>query len=286
MKPVNISIFNAGYCTCPEHLAIQGGKWRNIRFPAMFALIEHPSFGPMLFDTGYSFEFFKATTTFPNRLYRMMTPVTLMEEELAVIQLKKRGIQPGDIQTVFISHFHADHIAALNEFSRAKFTYLPRAYQSVRTLKGLKALSRAYIPSLLPSDFVERSNPVSEKEACPLPPEFAPFKSGYDLFGDESVYAVELPGHAIGQLGLICLSNSGQVYFLVADAAWLGCSIQTQRPPHAAANLLFSEPDRYRETLHQLHSLHQACPDIHIIPSHCADTLAAHLPQTAEGQHA
>jgi len=38
MKAVKVSIFSAGFCSCPEHIAIQGGRWRNIRFPAMFAL--------------------------------------------------------------------------------------------------------------------------------------------------------------------------------------------------------------------------------------------------------
>ena len=282
MSQVRITIFQAGYCTCPEHLAIRGGKWKNIRFPAMFALLEHPRFGPMLFDTGYSFQFFRETQSFPNRFYRLMTPVTLLEEQVSVCQLKELGIQPQDIQRVFISHFHADHISALNEFSRARFTYLPRAYEAVRKFKGLQALSHAFIPGLLPSDFSERSDPISNKDACGLSPEFAPFKTGYDLFGDESVIAVELPGHAFGQMGLICLSDSGWVYFFVADAAWLYRSIQTDQPPHAAANWLFSEPERYIDTLHQLHVLHQNRPDIHIIPSHCAGTLAGYLPGGAD----
>jgi len=284
VSQVKISIFNAGYCTCPEHLVIQGGKWRNIRFPAMFALLEHPRFGPMLFDTGYSTSFFNETRSFPNRLYRLMTPVTLLEEQLAVNQLNERGIRAGDIQRVFISHFHADHIAGLNEFSRAQFVYLPRAYESVRNRKGLGALSRAFIPGLIPQDFSERSNPLSEKESMQLPAEFAPFSQGYDLFGDESVIAVELPGHASGQLGLICRGTDGLIYFFIADAAWLSRSIKMDRAPHAVTNLLFSEPQRYRETLHQLHLLNQNRPDIHIIPSHCAETLADYLPEKADVQ--
>jgi glyoxylase-like metal-dependent hydrolase (beta-lactamase superfamily II) len=259
-------------------MAIQGGKWRNIRFPAMFALLEHPRFGPMLFDTGYSFNFFKETQSFPNRFYRLMTPVYLLEEQLAINQLKNHGINPGDIQRIFISHFHADHIAALNDFPQAQFTYLPQSYESVHKLTGLQALSRAYIPALLPVDFTERSKPITVNMTCELPAEVAPFKHGYDLLGDESVIAVELPGHASGQLGLLCRSESGAIFFFVADAAWLYRSIQLDRQPHAAANWLFSEPERYKETLHQLHILHQTQPDIKIIPSHCAETLAMYLP--------
>src|SRR6187549_2200647 len=84
---MKINILHAGYCTSPEHLAIQGGRWKTIHFPAMFVLLRHPKFGPMLFDTGYSYRFFDETKKFPKRLYRFMTPVFLEEEELLVNQL-------------------------------------------------------------------------------------------------------------------------------------------------------------------------------------------------------
>ncbi len=78
---MKVHILHAGYCTAPEHIAIQGGRWRSIHFPAMFALLQHPRFGPMLFDSGYSYRFFEETKTFPNRSYRLMTPVRLREHQ-------------------------------------------------------------------------------------------------------------------------------------------------------------------------------------------------------------
>lgn len=275
MSQIRVSILNAGYCTCPEHLAIRRGKWHNIHFPAMFALLEHPHFGPMLFDTGYSFNFFKHTRTFPNRLYRILTPVTLSEEQLAVNQLQARGIRPRDITRIFISHFHADHTAALDDFPNARFTYFPAAFETLSQKTGLSALSMAFIPALIPPHFSERSTPIDLALAHPLALEFAPFTRGFDLLGDESLLAIELPGHALGQMGLLVRSQSGEIYFFVADAAWLSPSIQLDQPPHPITNLLFSQPQQYRSTLHRLHIFQQNRPDIHIIPSHCAATVAA-----------
>jgi hypothetical protein len=40
---MKIDILHAGYCTAPEHIAIHGGRWRTIHFPAMFALFRHPN---------------------------------------------------------------------------------------------------------------------------------------------------------------------------------------------------------------------------------------------------
>jgi glyoxylase-like metal-dependent hydrolase (beta-lactamase superfamily II) len=274
MNAVKVSIFTAGFCTCPEHIAIQGGRWRNIRFPAMFALIEHPRFGAMLFDTGYSYRFFDETCHFPNRLYRMMTPVTLREEQLAVNQLSHLSLRAADVTKVFISHFHADHIAALGDFPRARYVYLPQAFDSVRNLRGFAALSRAHMPGLIPGDFTERSEPIDLSAARSLPPEYAPFTRGFDLLGDESLLAVELPGHAFGQMGLFARDESGATYFFVADAAWLGKSIIDNRPPHRLANFLFPDPAAYRATLTDLHDFHAKRPDVQVIPSHCEVTLS------------
>jgi len=274
MNMVKVSIFTAGFCTCPEHIAIQGGKWRKIRFPAMFALIEHPRFGAMLFDTGYSYRFFDETRHFPNHIYRMLTPVTLREEQLAVNQLSRVNLRAADITKVFISHFHADHIAALGDFPLAKYVYLPQAFDSVRNLRGLAALSRAYLPGLIPGDFTDRSKPIDLSAIRSLPPEYAPFTHGFDVLGDESLLAVELPGHACGQMGLFARDEGGATYFFVADAAWLGESISGNHPPHRLANFLFPDSIAYRATLTDLHHFHANRPEVHIIPSHCETTLS------------
>ncbi|MGE5074085.1 MAG: MBL fold metallo-hydrolase [Anaerolineae bacterium] len=269
---MKVTILRAGYCTCPEHLAIQGGRWRGIHFPAMFALLEHERSGPMLFDTGYSQRFFEETRALPNRVYRWMTPVTLREADLAVSQLAARGIRPKDITRIFISHFHADHISALGDFPHASFVYLPSAFERLRGRTGLRAMAHAFMPGLLPPDFEARSQLVDISQPCSLPPEHAPFRRGYDLLGDETLLAVELPGHAWGQMGLLARDEQ-RPYFFVADAAWLMRSIAANRPPHALANLLFSDPSEYRGTLTGLHDYHRAHPGIAMIPSHCEDTL-------------
>ena len=274
---LKITILQAGYCTCPEHLAIRGGRWREIPFPAMFALFEHPHFGPMLFDTGYSYRFFEETRSFPNLMYRWLTPVTLLEEQLAVNQLAAFHLDPSDITHIFISHFHADHIAALADFDKARYVYLPQAYDAVRTRRGIGALSQAFLSGLIPDDFEARSVPVDIDRPYALPPEYAPFTKGYDLLGDSSLLAVELPGHAAGQMGIFarCTGDGrDQAFFFVADAAWLGRSIKDDLPPHALADLFFTDPTAYKITLSNLHKIQVAQPDLKIIPSHCAETLA------------
>lgn len=272
---MKINILHAGYCTAPEHIAIQGGRWRSIHFPAMFALLQHPRFGAMLFDTGYSYRFFEETKKFPNRFYRWMTPVTLREEDLVVNQLSTFGILPQNITHVFISHFHADHIASLPDLNRARYIYLPHAFANLRNLSEPQGIRHAFMRGLIPNDFDERSHEVDMNRPILLSNEYAPFKKGYDLLGDESIIGVELPGHAYGQMGIFARDENGKLFFFVADAAWLKRSIVENLPPHQIANLLFPDPKAYRETLGDLHTYHLTHPETQIIPSHCEETIKA-----------
>ena len=272
---MKINILHAGYCTAPEHIAIHGGRWRSIHFPAMFALLQHPRFGAMLFDTGYSYHFFDETKKFPNRFYRLMTPVTLHEEDLLANQLATFNLQPRDISHVFISHFHADHIASLSDLTWSRFVYMPHAFAHLRNLSEFESIKRAFISGLIPNNFDERSQEVDMSKSILLSKEYAPFKTGYDLLGDESVIGVELPGHAHGQMGLFVRDENGKLFFFVADAAWLKQSIVQNRPPHKVANFLFPDPEAYRETLGNLHTYYLTHPDKYVIPSHCEETIRA-----------
>ncbi|MBI3167407.1 MAG: MBL fold metallo-hydrolase [Chloroflexi bacterium] len=277
---MKIDILHAGYCTAPEHIAIHGGRWRTIHFPAMFALFRHPKFGAMLFDTGYSYRFFVETKKFPKRFYRWMTPVHLREEDLVVNQLLTFDLRPQDISHVFISHFHADHIGSLPDLAWSRYVYLPHAFSGLRypsTSSGqahtLDDMKHAFLRGLIPSDFDSRSHEVDITKPILLSEEYAPFKTGYDLLGDQSLIGVELPGHAHGQMGIFARDDAGKVFFFVADAAWLKRSIVENRPPHKIANTIFPDPAAYRETLGQLHTYHLTHPDTHVIPSHCDETI-------------
>jgi glyoxylase-like metal-dependent hydrolase (beta-lactamase superfamily II) len=270
---MKINILHAGYCTAPEHIAIHGGRWRKIHFPAMFALLQHPTFGAMLFDTGYSFRFFDETKKFPMRFYRWITPVTLHEEDLAINQISNFNLRPQDISRIFISHFHADHITALKDFPKSKFVYMPHAYSGLRNLTPAEDVNHAFLRGLVPTDFDSRAQEVDMTKKILLSEEYAPFKTGYDLLGDESIIGVELPGHAMGQMGLFARDENDKLFFFVADAAWLKRSIVENRPPHKIADKLFPDPEVYRNTLTDLHSYYLTHPDTHIIPSHCDETI-------------
>jgi glyoxylase-like metal-dependent hydrolase (beta-lactamase superfamily II) len=277
MNGVRLTLLDAGFCECPEHIVLRNGRWQAMRFPATFALLEHPCIGPMLLDTGYTGRFYTETRRFPYSLYARATPVTLREGECACDKLARRGIRAEEVERIFISHFHADHVGGLRDFPRARFVYLQHAYAAVCGKRGLAALRRGFLPGLLPDDFEARALPIDAAAMQPLSAMYAPFEVGVDLLGDGTLLAVELPGHATGQMGLFVQSETSESYFLVVDGCWASRAFRENRMPHPLANLIFADATAYRRTLARLHAFYRRRPDVHIIPAHCGEAYARYV---------
>lgn len=243
-----------------------------MRFPAMFAVLEHPEQGPILFDTGYGQAYLDERRRLTGRIYNAVTPVTTEPAWFPGARCRAAGIDPKDVRRVVLSHFHADHVAGLADFPRARFTYFASAWEAVRGLTGLRALRRGFLPRLLPANFEGRSDPIEEGRWTELPPELAPFRRAIDLLGDGSLQVLALPGHAAGQLGLLVRRTGGDPPMLLcADACWTSRSFREEIVPSAVTRLLFESARTYRATLGLLSELHRARPDIEIVPSHCEE---------------
>ncbi|WP_223836610.1 MBL fold metallo-hydrolase [Paenibacillus oceani] len=271
-RPVTVTWLTAGYCTHPEWVTIRGGSRRNVRFPAGFAVIEHPERGILLFDTGYASRFFDAAAGWPYWIYREMTPVFFEERQSAASQLlDKFGKRAEEIRTVIVSHFHADHIAGLRDFPEAAFYCFRSAYEAIRGKRGWSALRAGFLPDLMPSDFAERAVLLegSGDSWQPLPDDL-PFSTGCDLFGDGSVVAVDVSGHAAGQMGVFMTTEEGEL-FLCADAVWSSRAYRERRPPHPAASIIMSSRSDYRTSFEKLCQLHEDRPNLRIMPSHCRE---------------
>lgn len=259
MKSLHFQLFTTGYCKGLEKCVRNSGSlFTSCRFPATAALIEHPERGRILFDTGYSPRIFDACQRLPYSLYPRMTPITL-----------GRSIreQVGEVETIFLSHFHADHICGLRDFPKARFIYSKEAWEEVKLLKGWKALKKAFLPQLIPEDFAERSHPVSIKGTAPTG--LSAFPRGVDILGDGSLYGISLPGHARGQMGIYFRSRQWGPVFLIADAVWQGVQITLSEAPPLLSRPLLDDAGAYFKTICQLHQLRCSHPELIIIPTHC-----------------
>ncbi len=265
-REVGFELLAGGRCTHPDGVVHRGGSLRSCEFPALFALIHHPTRGPVLYDTGYARPFLDETRRLPGWIYGRVTPVQLRDDETAAAQLARRGIAATDVRHVVISHFHGDHVAGLRDFPNAAFHYHPAAYRAVRGRAGLRALRKGFLPGLLPPDFLARSAPLGRPVA--LPSALRPFEEGFDLFGDGTAIAVLLPGHAAGQLGLL-VHHGGRPQFLCADAAWSSRAIEERVLPSPITRVILHDWRAYVRTIDDLGAVSRRAPEVRLLPSHC-----------------
>ncbi|WP_133499547.1 MBL fold metallo-hydrolase [Cognatilysobacter terrigena] len=241
-------------------------------FPAGWALIEHPIHGPILFDCGYGEPARTAMRRGLRRVYRGVLGVCCPAEGDASTLLAQRGIAPGDVRWLVISHFHPDHVGGLRAFPSARFVAHADAWKTMQ--RGALARLHAQVwRELLPEDFVARLMLLAPDRFTALGGDLAPLGSGVDLFDDGSVVLVDLPGHAHGQIGL-ATHHDGTRILLVADAFWQHAQLDTPQPlSWLARRLAMHASGDYAATLSRLRQFRDAQPDAWIIASHCARTL-------------
>ena len=241
-------------------------------FPAGWALIEHPRHGRILFDCGYGAPARNAMRRGLRRVYRHLLGTCCPQEGDAVQLLLGRGIRADDIDWVVISHFHPDHIGALREFPRARFIAHRDAWACVQ--RGPLARLHSQIwRELLPGDIESRMRLLSPGAFRPLAGDLPALGGGVDLFDDGSIIAVDLPGHAHGQIGL-ATTHAGERVVLVADAYWQKTQLAGPAPlSWLARRLALHDTDAYAMTIDRLRAFRHAQPDAWLIASHCAATL-------------
>jgi glyoxylase-like metal-dependent hydrolase (beta-lactamase superfamily II) len=265
---VRFWLIDTGYCTVSEHHVIRGGKRKAFKAHALAVLLEHPTAGRILFDTGYAPRVRLAFKHFPFGLYGAVTPITTRLEWSVLAQLDRIGIKPSTISSVIVSHFHADHIGGLRDFKDSRLIASRQAFDDVRDARGFAALRRAFLPVLMPNSS-QQFELVDSFASDPL----EPFGATHDLFGDGSLRLVSLPGHARGQVGLFAQTSIGPVLF-AADGAWTSEAIRENRPPAPMALRLIGDPRTTVQTLRNLHEFGNAHPDVWIIPTHCPEVAA------------
>lgn len=267
MPFARVSFLNGGHCGQFGYFAGREHPGPT-RFYAVFLLLEHATHGLHLIDTGYSHFFVDATRAFPQRLYRWTTPVHLDGDAASIVA--SRGLRIDDVRSIFISHFHGDHIAGLRHFARAKFVYRRNAHESLMRQSASKQVAHGFLSTLLPDDFVERGVALEEDAFVAPAAPFADFRV-HDYFGDGELLIVDLPGHSPGHVGF-AIRGEAQQYFYVADACWdLDAMLAGRRLP-AASRWLQHSSAVYEETQHKLRRFAADRPDWQMLACHCPRT--------------
>lgn len=269
-QKISLEFFASGYCEAhAKAVNPQTGKGKDT-FYAVWALIYVPQMGYVLFDTGYAPYFQAETAQFPEKFYRLMTPMFLKETETAKAILSEKGISASDIKYVIISHFHADHIAGLKDFPSAKFICSDKALEEVKALKGFRAVAKGIVQGLLPDDFFQRVITIEQ-----FADKTRVSKEGittYFLFQNKQFKLVALPGHARGMLGFVFETEDKNIFY-GTDASWSYETYKQKIFPSKVVKLFFDSWKDFMETQEKIRQFEAQNPSFTILFTHCKKTL-------------
>ena len=141
-------------------------------------LIQHPTKGTLLWDTGLSDELNGMKEGMESDGFNFSVPKTVKS------QIKSIGIKPSEITYLAFSHLHPDHTGNAKYFSKPTWLVQEVDYDIAFTKDAVKH-------SYTPADYNHLKDVPVKK-----------LNGDYDVFGDGSVVIVFTPGHSVGHQAL------------------------------------------------------------------------------------
>jgi glyoxylase-like metal-dependent hydrolase (beta-lactamase superfamily II) len=239
-----------------------------MRIPVIAFLIEHPSAGPILIDTGFHRVVAEGSPGERNRnlgpIGRLMGRNIHMRPEQAVAaQLRARGIDPESIELVVMTHLHFDHASALADFPGATVIASAAEWAAARargsTLLGYPTAQIDPRPSYRTIDFC---GPAARAYARARAGAAGPFESAYDLLGDGSLVLVYTPGHSTGHMSVIARLREREA-LIAGDAIYTLATLREGRRPWRS-----QDGKAFERSLRALQAYDREHPDALIVPGH------------------
>jgi N-acyl homoserine lactone hydrolase len=226
-----------------------------LEVPVPAFLVEHPSAGLILIDTGFHPSVAVNPRQNLGRLMLLVFKDPQMDPGQAVsAQLRERGLSPGDVRVVIMTHLHTDHASAIAEFPEATFVVSKPEWEAA-TDAGQR---HGYVKRQFDHGFDYRLLDFDGPDAS----SFSGFGRSFDLFGDGSVRAVFTPGHTLGHMSVV-LRTKGPEVLVAGDAIYLHETLDTGRLPHRV-----EDEHLFRRSLREIAQYRKETPDALIIPGH------------------
>lgn len=227
---------------------------RTMTLPMLFFVVRHPARGAVLIDTGLHPDARTSLARDYGRLaagmFRSLRPVAQSFPE----QLARAGVDPAAVETVVMTHLHADHTSGMRLLPGATFVVSDREW---RAATGRGAGLAGYVGRHLPDP--ERVRRIDfEAEGEP----HGPFATTVDLFGDGSIRLVWTPGHTPGHVSVLLQLAEGQA-LVIGDAVYTLRNLREEILPMRTAR-----DEDYLESLRQISAFADAHPAAHLIPTH------------------
>jgi len=185
-----------------------------IELPVSCALLRHPQ-GNVLFDTGCHPSVPENPEARWGGLAKVMTPI-MPPGDNVISGLSCIGLTPDDIDVVVCSHLHPDHCGCNAYFTKATFVIHAMEVEAAR------------------APGAESAGYLSAEWDHPMP--IDAITEQRDLFGDNRIVLVPLPGHTPGTTGALVALERGGSFFLAADTVSIRATLDRDIVPRNTWN--------------------------------------------------
>ena len=235
--------FTSSILPVRERLVLKNGRRDKMPLRVRIGYFYHAKLGHTLIDTGYGARVIAPTQSdLLLRIYVALLKPNIVSENPIESGLQRMDISCSDINTVIITHFHADHIGGLDHFPNAKMICSQAAWSAVSSNSKLTNALEGVFAGLLPDDMESR---LQFNESSRHPTVETQLGAAHDISGDGSVLTIDLPGHLSGHFGLYF----PKLNFLYAtDAQWLLQAVAENRMPGFPASRLYHDPSAAMQT--------------------------------------
>ncbi|KAH8812579.1 beta-lactamase-like protein [Xylogone sp. PMI_703] len=233
---VTVHALSSGFLTLPEHLFVEGAREGDRKtVPSISFLIQHRDATGQLTRIVFDMGIRKNLEKYPPSLQsHLKSRQPLSSEPDVKDSLELGGLKPQDIDFIFLSHVHWDHVGTPSDFPTSHFVV---GHGAIHVLKsggdphktgGHSHFEADLLPegrtTELPSPDQEGvSGTVTGGGSVKKLPntKWAPlahFPAAIDLFGDGSVYIINAPGHLQGHVNLLARLGENSWVYLGGDA--------------------------------------------------------------------
>jgi glyoxylase-like metal-dependent hydrolase (beta-lactamase superfamily II) len=242
----------SGPLATPRAIGFGFPRKRFVWIPVPAFLIEHPTEGPVVIDTGMPAITAQDARAGLGWIGNLLYDVRMTRADGIGAQLRARGVDPDDVRTVVMTHLHMDHAAGMRELPNAVFAADGREWKAADSRAG-------FVNGYHRPHFEGAARRTLETGSAPP---WEGFDHALDLLGDGSVRILSTPGHTPGHQS-VSVALSGRRALITADVAYTRAAVFGDAEPGLRWNAKV-----LRRSLAQVRRHVAEHPDTVVIPGH------------------
>ena len=252
---LGVHVFNTGWLHVPEAFILRGGSLTRARdLPAPAVVIEHPTHGLILFNTGLN----PAGDASPwGSGWTSLLDVSVSRNRGLQAQMREAGLSPEAVRWIVVSDLRFDHAGEIEAFPQARVVVTKTEHEAARQA------SSGYVPSEF--DDVANWEFIDFTAATPV----ATFEAHVDLFGDGSCLLVDASGVTLGALAMLVRLPQHPL-LLAGSLASVEESVRYAAKPASAA-----EPRRWWDHIWRLKKFRDLVPELVVLPGRALQPVPA-----------